>query len=97
MARKATKKIAFLGLGRMGGLMTKHLLDAGFEVMGYDPAPKAVAAAKKNGAKIARTVAAAVKGVDVVCSSLPKNRHRERRLPGRRRRTQGHAARRGLF
>ena len=56
----------------MGGLMTKHLLDAGFEVTGYDPAPKAVAAAKKNGAKIARTVAAAVKGVDVVCSSLPK-------------------------
>ncbi len=72
MARKATKKIAFLGLGRMGGLMTKHLLDAGFEVKGYDPAPKAVAAAKKNGAKIAKGVAAAVKGVDVVCSSLPK-------------------------
>ncbi|MCY3824019.1 MAG: NAD(P)-dependent oxidoreductase [Nitrospinae bacterium] len=71
MARKATKKIAFLGLGRMGGLMTKHLVDAGFPVTGYDPAPKAVAAAKKNGAKTARTVAAAVKGADVVCSSLP--------------------------
>ena len=71
MARKATKKIGFLGLGRMGGLMTKHLVDAGFPVTGYDPAPKAVAAAKKNGAKTARTVAAAVKGADVVCSSLP--------------------------
>ena len=71
MARKTTKKIAFLGLGRMGGLMTKHLVDAGFPVTGYDPAPQAVAAAKKNGAKTARTVAAAVKGADVVCSSLP--------------------------
>ena len=71
MARKATKKIAFLGLGRMGGLMTKHQVDAGFPVTGYDPAPKAVAAAKKNGAKTARTIAAAVKGADVVCSSLP--------------------------
>ena len=71
MARKTTKKIAFLGLGRMGGLMTKHQVDAGFPVTGYDPAPKAVAAAKKNGAKTARTVAAAVKGADVVCSSLP--------------------------
>ncbi len=71
MARKATKKIAFLGLGRMGGLMTKHQVDAGFPVTGYDPVPKAVAAAKKNGAKTARTVAAAVKGADVVCSSLP--------------------------
>ncbi len=71
MARKAMKKIAFLGLGRMGGLMTKHQVDAGFPVTGYDPVPKAVAAAKKNGAKTARTVAAAVKGADVVCSSLP--------------------------
>ncbi len=71
MARKATKKIAFLGLGRMGGLMTKHQVDAGFPVTGYDPSPNAVATAKKNGAKTARTVAAAVKGADVVCSSLP--------------------------
>lgn len=71
MARNATKKIAFLGLGRMGGLMTKHLVDAGFPVTGYDPAPQAAAAAKKNGAKTARTVATAVKGADVVCSSLP--------------------------
>ena len=71
MARKATKKIAFLGLGRMGGLMTKHQIDAGLHVTGYDPSPEAVAAAKKNGAKTARTVAAAVKGADVVCSSLP--------------------------
>ena len=71
MARKTTKKIAFLGLGRMGGLMTKHQVDAGFPVTGYDPSAKAITAAKKNGAKTARTVAAAVKGADVVCSSLP--------------------------
>ena len=71
MARKTTKKIAFLGLGRMGGLMTKHQVDAGFPVTGYDPSAKAIATAKKNGAKTARTVAAAVKGADVVCSSLP--------------------------
>ena len=71
MARNTTKKIAFLGLGRMGGLMAKHLVDAGFPVTGYDPVPQATAAAKRNGAKTARTVAAAVKGADVVCSSLP--------------------------
>ena len=71
MARNTRKKIAFLGLGRMGGLMTKHLIDAGFPVTGYDPVPHAAAAAKENGAKIARSVAAAVKGADVVCSSLP--------------------------
>ena len=72
MVRKATKKIAFLGLGRMGGLMAKHLVDAGFDVTGYDPAPKAASAAKKNGVRLAKTVAMAVKSADVVCSSLPK-------------------------
>ena len=52
--------------------MAKHLVDAGFDVTGYDPFPKAVSAAKKNGVKTAKTVAATVKGADVVCSSLPK-------------------------
>ncbi|MDA1001406.1 MAG: NAD(P)-dependent oxidoreductase [bacterium] len=65
------KKIGFLGLGRMGGLMAMHLAAAGFDVTGYDPVPRALAAAKKNGVRPARTVAAAVKGADVVCSSLP--------------------------
>ena len=65
------KQIAFLGLGRMGGLMTKHLVQAGYTVTGYDPVPKALAAAKKAGAKTTKSVSAAVKGADVVCSSLP--------------------------
>ncbi len=67
----AKKKVAFLGLGRMGGLMTKHLIDAGFDVTGYDPVPAATARAAKNGAKTADTVAGAVRGKQVVCSSLP--------------------------
>ena len=71
MARVKKKKIGFLGLGRMGGLMTKHLIDAGFDVAGFDPAPKAVAAARKNGVRIARSVSEAVKGAEVACSSLP--------------------------
>ncbi len=65
------KKVAVLGLGRMGGLMAKHLAAAGYDVTGYDPAPKALAAAKKNGAKAAKTIAAAVKSAEVICSSLP--------------------------
>ncbi len=65
------EKVAFLGLGKMGGLMTKHLLEAGYSVTGYDPMPKAMAAARKHGAKTAKTPAAAVKGAGIVCSSLP--------------------------
>ena len=64
-------KIAFLGLGKMGGLMTKHLVAAGYEVTGYGPVAKAMSAAKKNGAKTAKTPSSAAKGADVVCSSLP--------------------------
>ncbi len=65
------KKVAFIGLGKMGGLMTKHLVDAGYRVTGYDPSARAMAAAKKHGARGARSPAAAVKGAEVVCSSLP--------------------------
>ena len=65
------KKIAFIGLGKMGSLMTKHLVDAGYRVTGYDPSAKAMAAAKKHGARGAKSPAAAVRGAEVVCSSLP--------------------------
>ncbi len=65
------KKVAVLGLGRMGGLMAKHLVAAGYDVTGYDPVPKALAAVKRSGAAAAKSVAAAVKSADVICSSLP--------------------------
>lgn len=64
-------KIAFLGLGKMGGLMTKHLVAAGYDVTGYDPVARAMSAARKNGAKTAKTPSSAAKGADVICSSLP--------------------------
>ncbi|MFC1491897.1 NAD(P)-dependent oxidoreductase [Nitrospinota bacterium] len=63
--------MAFPGLGKMGGLMTKHLVEAGYSVTGYDPVTKAMKAAQKNGARTAKSPAAAVKGADIVCSSLP--------------------------
>ena len=31
------KKIAFIGLGNMGGPMATNLVQAGFEVYGFDP------------------------------------------------------------
>ena len=65
------KKVAVLGLGRMGGLMAKHLAAAGYDVTGYDPVSKALAAAKRGGAAAAKSVAAAVKNAEVICSSLP--------------------------
>jgi 6-phosphogluconate dehydrogenase len=43
-------KIAMVGLGRMGGNMTKRLVDRGHEVVAYDRDPEAVKAAEADGA-----------------------------------------------
>ena len=43
-------KLAMIGLGRMGGNMAHRLIQHGIEVVAYDRDPAAVAAAVKNGA-----------------------------------------------
>ncbi|MBX6387331.1 MAG: NAD(P)-dependent oxidoreductase [Microbispora sp.] len=62
------RRLAFLGLGNMGGRMCRRLVDAGFGVRGYDPRPGAAAEA---GAEPADSIAAAVDAAEVVLLSLP--------------------------
>ena len=66
-----TKKVAFIGLGNMGGGMAANLVKAGFEVHAFDLSPAAQAHAKEEGCNIAATAAEAVVGVDYVVSMLP--------------------------
>ncbi|MFX1737449.1 NAD(P)-dependent oxidoreductase [Paraburkholderia sp. A1RI_3L] len=61
------ERIGFIGLGNMGGRMTRRLVDAGIAVLGYDAAPQRVAAA---GAKVAGSIEEVVKFADVVMMSL---------------------------
>ena len=42
-----TKKVAFIGLGNMGGGMAANLVKAGFEVRAFDLSSAAQAYAKK--------------------------------------------------
>jgi 3-hydroxyisobutyrate dehydrogenase len=63
--------VAFLGLGHMGGPMSKNLVDAGHTVRGFDPVPAAVEAAKSHGVEVLDSGAAAVTGADVVITMLP--------------------------
>lgn len=63
--------VAFLGLGHMGGPMSKNLVDAGHPVRGFDPVPAAVEAAIANGIEVLNSGAAAVAGADVVITMLP--------------------------
>lgn len=58
-------KIAFIGLGNMGGPMALNLVKAGHEVVGFD------LAARPQGVTMAATGAEAAKGADVVITMLP--------------------------
>lgn len=64
-------KIAFIGLGNMGGGMAANLVKAGHEVSAFDLSPEALARAEENGCAVFGTVQAAVTGVDAVVSMLP--------------------------
>jgi 3-hydroxyisobutyrate dehydrogenase len=62
------QRIGFVGLGNMGGRMTRRLVAAGHPVLGYDPVPGRTVAA---GATPAGSVKEVVEGSDCVLLSLP--------------------------
>ena len=64
-------KIAFIGLGNMGGGMAVNLVKAGHEVRAFDLSGEALARAQENGCATFGTVREAVKGADAVVSMLP--------------------------
>jgi 3-hydroxyisobutyrate dehydrogenase len=64
-------KIAFIGLGNMGGGMAANLVKAGHEVHAFDLAAEALDKAKANGCETYGAVRDAVQGVDAVVSMLP--------------------------
>lgn len=64
-------KIAFIGLGNMGGGMAANLVKAGHEVRAFDLSPEALAKAGENGCATFTAVPDAVAGVDAVVTMLP--------------------------
>lgn len=64
-------KIAFIGLGNMGGGMAANLVKAGHNVNAFDLAEAALATAKANRCDTFTSVRDAVAGVDAVVSMLP--------------------------
>jgi 3-hydroxyisobutyrate dehydrogenase len=67
--------IGFIGLGNMGGPMLANLVKAGDKVTGFDLVEASRNQAKADGAGIADSAAAAVKGADVVITMLPAGKH----------------------
>ena len=64
-------KIAFIGLGNMGGGMAANLVKAGHEVNAFDLSEEALETAKDNGCATFTDASEAVQGVDGVVTMLP--------------------------
>jgi 3-hydroxyisobutyrate dehydrogenase len=67
--------IAFIGLGNMGGPMAANLVKAGHKVVAFDLVAASRDQAKADGAGIAESSIASVKGAEVVITMLPAGKH----------------------
>ena len=70
-------KIAFIGLGNMGGPMAHNLHKAGHEVRAFDLSQPARDKLAADGVPIAADAKAAVQGAEVVITMLPASQHVE--------------------
>ena len=70
-------KVAFIGLGNMGGPMAINLKRAGYTVQAFDLSADAIAKVRAEGVDVAASAREAVQGADVVISMLPASRHVE--------------------
>ena len=68
-------RIAFIGLGHMGGGMAPNLAKAGHDVRAFDLVAEAVEKVKEAGCGVASSAADAVKDADVVITMLPAAQH----------------------
>ena len=68
-------KIAFIGLGNMGGGMAANLAKAGHDVRAFDLSEDALLRAEARGCARAASAAEAVQAADAVVTMLPAGRH----------------------
>ncbi|MCL6684383.1 3-hydroxyisobutyrate dehydrogenase [Sphingomonas alba] len=68
-------RVAFIGLGNMGGGMAANLAKAGHEVHAFDLSEAALAHAEERGSQRAASAAEACKGADAVVTMLPAGQH----------------------
>jgi 3-hydroxyisobutyrate dehydrogenase len=68
-------KIAFIGLGNMGGPMCANLVKAGHAVKAYDLVPALVKRAVEKGATPATSVGGCAEGAEAVITMLPSSPH----------------------
>ncbi len=72
-----SERIAFIGLGNMGGPMAVNLHKAGYAVTAFDLSADALGKVREQGVTAAESAKAAVQGAGIVISMLPASRHVE--------------------
>ncbi|WP_313604479.1 3-hydroxyisobutyrate dehydrogenase [Rhizobium sp.] len=68
-------RIAFIGLGNMGGPMAANLVKAGHSVSGFDLSEASVKSATEAGVTAAASLTEAVRDAECVITMLPKGQH----------------------
>ncbi|WP_413711376.1 3-hydroxyisobutyrate dehydrogenase [Rhizobium sp. Rhizsp82] len=68
-------RIAFIGLGNMGGPMAANLVKAGHQVTGFDLAATVLKAAEESGVKPASHASQAFKDAEIIVTMLPQGKH----------------------
>ncbi len=68
-------RVAFIGLGNMGGGMAANLAKAGHDVRAFDLSEAALAKAEERGCLRAASAAEAVKDAEAVVTMLPAGKH----------------------
>ena len=68
-------RVAFIGLGNMGGPMAANLLAADFAVTVFDLSQEACAMLADQGATVAPSAVDAAQSVDFLISMLPAGKH----------------------
>jgi 3-hydroxyisobutyrate dehydrogenase len=68
-------RVAFIGLGNMGGGMAANLAKAGHEVRAFDLSAEALAKAEEKGCARSGSAAEAVRDAEAVVTMLPAGRH----------------------
>jgi 3-hydroxyisobutyrate dehydrogenase-like beta-hydroxyacid dehydrogenase len=63
--------VGLVGLGIMGGAISRNLAERGWEVIGYDLSPERCAEAQANGVKLASDVADLARRAPIILTSLP--------------------------
>jgi len=68
-------RVAFIGLGNMGGGMAANLAKAGHDVRAFDLSPEALDRAREKGCSAVKSAAEAVADADAVVTMLPAGKH----------------------